>query len=244
MSFVRGSKTYHDVSFSLGTVNLELHYNITEDDKRLDTLLSQVWDYTVCKDGEYRCEMTKEYFAFHIVAHMCHHFLYGGCGIKSIVDVWLLRSKAYFDEQKLRQLCDMCGIGIFYDAVCSLSEVWFSGKPHTEQTETMQKYILAGGVYGTVGNKIIAQKNEKGGKVRYLTRRIFMPKAQLARVYPTLDKHPVLLPVCQVRRWGRVIFRGRARRAFGEIAYTAAMPKGKDKEIKEMLEKLKLKTDC
>ena len=238
LGFEKHSKCFHDVSLMLGSVHLELHYNIKEDDPRLDPLLARVWSYTTSEQGSYRHKMTDEFFAFHIIAHTCYHFLHGGCGIKSLMDLWLLRHKTDFNHNGVLALCRECGIETFYLAICDLSDVWFSGAPHTSLTEAMQKYILVGGAYGTSSNKIIAQKNQKGGKLSYLWGRIFMPRYQLERAFPVLKKHPILLPICHVRRWIRVIKRGRGKQAVGEIAYTVSMPNERDAEIEKMLNNL------
>ncbi len=240
LAFEKHSKCFHDVSLMLGSVHLELHYNITEDDPRLDKLLTQVWSYTVCDGGSCRHRMTDEFFTFHVVAHMCYHFLHGGCGIKSLMDLWLLRHKTAFNQDGVLALCRECGIDTFFLAICELSDVWFSGAPHTPRTEAMQKYILTGGAYGTSSNKIITQKNQKGGKLRYLWERIFMPRRHLENLYPELKERPLLLPVCHVRRWIRVIKRGRGKQAVSEITYTVSMPNERDREIEEMLNSLGL----
>ena len=78
LGFERTGKCFHDVSLYLGSVHLELHYNIKEDGPRLDSLLSRVWEFVSPCENSYRCKMTDEFFAFHIVAHTCYHFLHGG----------------------------------------------------------------------------------------------------------------------------------------------------------------------
>ncbi len=240
LGFEWDGKCYHNASLFLGSVHFELHYNITECDPRLDPMLLRVWEFASPCENSYRYKMTDEFFAFHIVAHTCHHFLRGGCGIKPFMDLWILRNKTDFNEQGVVELCRECGIETFFFAICALSDVWFSGKKHTEDTEMLEKYILMGGTYGVSANRIVVGKNKKGGKIRYLINRIFIPREGLQRLFPILKKYPILLPLCHVNRWVRVIKHGRGKIALNEIAYTVSIPKDKDAEIKEMLDKLKL----
>jgi hypothetical protein len=105
----------------------------------------------------------------------------------------------------------------------------------------MQSFILDGGAFGTTENKAAAQSNtQRGSKLRYILGRIFMPKKQLARIYPILDKYPILLPICQVRRWLRTLRRGRGKKALGELAYTAGIPKEKEEAVGALMQRLGL----
>ena len=65
----------------------------------------------------------------------------------------------------------------------------------------MQNFILFGGVYGTVNNKVSIQQTDKGGKCGYLLSRIFIPFEKLKKYYPRLEKFPWLMPFMQIRRW-------------------------------------------
>ena len=96
LGFERTGKCFHDVAFTRGTVHLELHYNITEDDTRLDRLLSHAWEH-VKESDTCKHNFTNEFFTFHLVAHSCYHFLHGGCGIKPLLDLWILRNKLPID---------------------------------------------------------------------------------------------------------------------------------------------------
>ena len=239
LGFERDGKCFHDVSLSRGTVHLELHYNITEDDARLDKLLSRAWDY-VEENENCKQKFTNEFFVFHVIAHMCHHFLHGGCGVKSLLDLWMIRKKLSYNEEKLLLMLDECELMTFYYAMCQLSDIWFSDGENTKHTLTMQKYILSGGAYGERKNRISAQKKENGGKLAYVYRRIFIPRRHLEMLYPALKDHPMLLPLCHVRRWLRVVRKGRGSDAINELSYAALPNSQNDKEIEAMLDFLGL----
>ena len=73
---------YHDISlFAPSGVHLELHFNIKENMDNIDRLLTDVWQNTVTSKqaNEYCYSMTPEFFVFHHVCHMAHHFVRGGC---------------------------------------------------------------------------------------------------------------------------------------------------------------------
>ena len=235
LGFKADGKTYHDVSLTLGEgMHVELHYNITENDGRIDPLLSSVWENAVRIENTHRFKMSPAFFAFHTLAHMYSHFTRGGCGIRTLMDLWVLRHRTDFDEDGTRALCEGCGLLSFYLAAVKLSEVWFSGEAHTPTTALMQDFILRGGIYGTRDNRVAAGAGQKQGRFRYALSRIFPPRKYLSLSYPVLNQHPILMPVCYVRRWLRILFRGKAARALGELSYTASLPK----ETKEATEAL------
>ncbi len=243
LGFTQKGKTYHDINLVLGdAVHLELHYNILEDDERLDPMLRRVWEFaSPAEEGKSEHRLSPDYFAFHVVSHACHHFLNGGCGVKPIIDLWLLRKQAAFDENAVKALCRASDIAVFYDAVCALGEVWLGDGAHDETTSSMQDFIFGGGAYGTVSNRTAVGANrEKASRLSYALARIFMPKHRLARLYPILNKHPVLLPVCQVRRWFRTLRRGRGKNAMRELKDAASMPREKREAIRALLEDLGL----
>lgn len=238
-----GTREYHDVSlFSPGGVHLELHFSILENTERLDGVLSRVWDHTVALDGhEYERRMTNEFFMFHHLAHMAYHFISGGCGIKPFLDLAVMKGRFEFDAQKLKALLEECGLVSFYESVMKLTDVWFFGADATELTERMQKYILLGGVYGTFENRVAIDQSKRGGKLRYMLGRIFVPMDVLSARYPSVERHKWLMPAYQVRRWFGIIFCGRLKRSVRELRTSGSISKDKESAIKALLDEIGLK---
>ena len=190
---------FHDATLFFEDTNLELHFSICEDNKTLDFLLKDVWKYTVHHDGfEYR--ETNDFFVFHHIAHMVHHFLSGGCGIRPFIDLWLLRNSGFFDDQKVREFCEIAKITDFYDAVNDVTDVWFNKKEHTDVTKRIQKYILTGGAYGHYPNSAAAYTVKHGSKLGYILSLAFPDYDSMRSVYPVLNKAPFFLPFCYVAR--------------------------------------------
>lgn len=195
-----GVLNYHDISFHKGDTHIELHFNICEANKGLDTLLYRVWDYVEQYDG-YEFRETKTYFVFHHIAHMAYHFLKGGCGIRPILDLWILRKKQAYEEEKLVRLLDECHLVSFYKQARLLSEVWFDNKEHSEITLMMEKHIIEGGVYGTQDKDIVAGiAKHKCNKTRYKFSIAFPSYDIMCSIYPKLAKHKILLPFYYIHR--------------------------------------------
>lgn len=205
-----GGKTFHDVHvFSESGVHLELHYNIKEDLEPMDAVLSRVWEYAYpTEQSPCRYEQTIEYLLFHLIAHAAYHFINGGCGIRFVLDLWLLKKQSAYNENLLSELLSAAELQTFARELFALADVWFEGRAHSDLTLEMEAYILGAGLYGTVENSVAMGQSgdSKGGRVGYLMRQVFMPYKNLKGRFPVLEKWPVLFPVFTVYRWFRIAF--------------------------------------
>lgn len=194
-----GERDFHDISVYLGNTHIELHFNICENIPRVDGLLKDVWSYVQSTDGS-QCCMTPEYFAFYHIAHMCYHFIRGGCGIKPFIDLYLLKNSGYYNEDKLFCLLDKCELHTFYEKLCELNEVWFGSANHNDITLTVEKYILEGGTYGTLENGSAVSSAYNKGKASNFFRIVFPNYAAMCNYYPTVKKHKITLPFFYIKR--------------------------------------------
>ena len=188
--FKTDHRAYHDISMLNPSVHLELHFSLKENAENIDKLLSRAWDYAEATREGSRYIFTPEYQIFYVVAHMSHHFLHGGLGIRPFLDLWMLRSKTRYDEDEVRSMCSECGILTFYEECCKLCSVWLEGAPPTETTELLEQFCLSGGVFGNHEFKTAARQREKRG-ARYILSRIFPPANQVREYYSNTydEKH-------------------------------------------------------
>lgn len=234
----------HDISlYSPGKVHVELHHNLVEDGLAKDAyeVLKNVWN-TVAPQEEcaFEYEMPDEMFYFYHIAHMAKHFQNGGCGIRPLIDVWVLNHCLPFDNYRREQLLSQGDLLIFATQVKLLSEIWFGEEQHTEITKQMEKYILTGGVYGTLKNQITVQQQKKGSRLKYLLFKIFLPYDEIKLHYPILKKHRWLTPIMEVRRWFKLVFCGHLKRTVKEIKYNSAVSKDEVDRTKALLKNIGL----
>ena len=200
-------RDYHDVSlFSESGVHLELHYSLCENMENIDALLLQVWDYVIPQTESCEKKLVDGYFLFHIVAHMLYHFQNGGCGVRPLLDLWLMR-KNITEESQLTEMVAKCGIKTFYQTMVELSECWFGKRAFNEKTLSVQDYLLKAGVYGSKKNSDLAETVKSGSKKKQLMRYIFLPYKNMVILYPILRKVKILLSFFHVWRWITRIFR-------------------------------------
>ena len=228
---------------SISGVHLELHFDLTEGDKYSNQIIDSLWDRVYLKEGkQYHYVMNDQTFYFYHILHMIKHFEEGGCGVRPFLDLWLLNTRVSSDKVAREQLLEECGFLTFEKTMKTIVEQWFEGKEENLETQNIRDYILTGGTYGTLQNKVATQQVKKGGKFRYICSRIFISQRELKTKFPILQKHPWLSPFCQIVRWFKPIFsRETTKRSFGELKKTTDVSSVKKNDIEEMLKLLGLK---
>lgn len=237
-----GDKNFHDVSLMFSSnVHLELHFNILENIDSIDYVLKDVWDYAYSiEEGGFEYRFSNEFLIFHIVAHMSYHFVSGGCGVRPFIDLCVLKRHLKIDQEKLIALLERGKILKFYNAICDLIEVWFGDKQYTEFTERMQEYILTGGVYGNLDNKVAIKKAQGETHSKYILKRIFLPYKSMKARYPILKKHKWLLPFCHIHRWFERLFSGNAGKIKREMRAYNSISQEKNSVVEQLIKDLGL----
>lgn len=198
--FKTNKRHYHDISMISTRVHLELHFSIKEYDEQLDPILVKAWEYAKPSGEGSMHVFSPEYQIFHVVAHMRHHFLRGGLGIRPFLDLWLLRNKTQYNEDQVQSLVSKCGILQFYTECCYLSDVWMGSKEHTDTSSLFESFCLSGGVFGNEQFRTAGAQRHKRGW-RYLCNSIFPPKYQVKERYKDLSGKEHILPYYYVKRW-------------------------------------------
>ncbi len=192
-----GVRDYHDMSLFCDGVHLELHHNILERVPQMDAVLATVWEHTVSK-GCYHLEKPA-FFLFHHIAHMAYHFLGGGCGVRTVMDLWLLLKHSNCSATEVLSFCERGGLSTFAEQMCALTDVWFGDGEHTDITRGAEQFILYGGAYGSHAQGSASEAARYGTAVA-VWRKVWMPYTDLKRVYPQVEDKPYLVPYYQAHR--------------------------------------------
>ena len=244
LAYKNEGKSSHDISlFSQSGIHVELHYDTVEDGRasNANRVLSNLWKYTIPQnDGGVHRLLIDEMFYFYHIAHMAKHFEDGGCGIRPFLDLWILEHRVEHDKTARDALLEKGGLLTFANGCRRLSAVWFDATECNKMTEQMQAYILTGGVYGNLDNRVAVHQNKKGGKIRYALSRIFLPYDTIKFHYPILQKHKWLTPVMEVRRWFKLLFKGKVKSSLHELNVNKSMSEEQIENTADLLQKLGL----
>ena len=227
----------HDASlWAPSKIHIELHYLLFEKTSNADKVISKLKDYISPADGKkYQYVMNDEMFYFYHVAHMAKHFKNGGCGIRTFIDMWILRNRVDYDRAKREKLLKDGGLYRFALICEQLSDVWFSDAAPDRFTGILQEYIFKGGIYGTFENFVTVYKKENISELKFIASRMFVPYSILKIEYPVIKKYKVLTPFAAVWRWGV--------KALAKKKHNADNPKISNKQnddIKELLDSINL----
>lgn len=234
LKVVSTKRNYHDVTIVLDNgIIIELHFTLSEHDERLDSVIENYLD-NLEKISDYKYRFNSEFMIAYLITHTAYHFYNGGCGIKSYIDLFLLKSKINYDENIVLSYLEKGNLTVFYKKVFELINVWFNGELHTDTTLKMEEFVVNGGAYGSFYQ---SQKSTENFSKRIL-KKIFLPYKTLSNYYPVLKKVCVLYPVFIVVRCFKVIFSKEKRdRAINQI--NAKEIDNKDK-IKSLFKELDL----
>ncbi len=232
--FRLGEPNYHDVSlYSPSGIHVELHFSVQEKIDSLDAVLKDVWQYAVPEQGS-RCKLTDEFFLFYMYAHMNYHFLRGGCGIRCLMDIWVMEQNMGLSWERAKELLEKAGICQFAAELSRLSRVCFAGETADAFYETLLQYMIEGSLYGSAQNRMKITRAEAGHTLGYTLKRLFLPYQLMAEQYPVLEKAPILLPACWIARFFKMLFGGKTGRIMTELKTVRSIP-GQDMEAMQQI---------
>ncbi len=231
----------HDISLrSQSGVHVELHYSLSDDgENEACGILQEAWNYALPVNGaQYRMIFQDDFFYVYHIAHMAKHFAEGGCGIRPFLDLWFLEHCTVQELIKRDELLRKAGLERFASAVRTLSRIWMEGSEPDTRSFKLSTFVLSGGVYGTTESHVAIKQKRRGGKVKYILSRIFVPYDYLKRLYPNLEKHRWLTPIYEIRRWFDMLRKGRWKASLRELDATREVEKADSEEMLHLLEDL------
>ncbi len=201
-----GEYSSHEISvITPSGVLLEVHFCLFEYDEQISTVLENVWETAELVAGtKHKYMLSNEMFYYYHIAHLLKHFMFGGCGIKSLLDLYLMNEKWPLEGNAFDEMLENTGIKTFYEACVKLSQIWFGDEEHDDTTRAMERFIFDAGAYGTHENYINVTQSQTSGHFEASLGRLFLKREVLQNQYPNLKKHPSLLWFYQVKRWADI----------------------------------------
>ena len=226
----------HDLQmYSPKGVHLELHYDFYD----VGISAKNAMEYTVSiTKNQY--SFSPDFFVLYHIAHMAKHFRHGGCGIRALIDLFLIRKNLETDKEKLDKLLINYKLKKFAESMFELTDVWFCDKESNKFYDKLTEYIAFGGVYGTLKNRVLVEQTQQNGKVGYMLSRIFIKNDILKFQYPVLQKHAWLYPFCQAARWVNILTTKRFYKVKKEYRENKKINKLQESEIAYILNELEL----
>ena len=157
---------------------------------------------------------SEDFYIFHFV-HLYTHFKNGALGLRWITDTWLLQ-KLPVDMSVVKITLESFGMWKFHEQMVKLSRATMGEEPMDGDSEVLLEHAFTHGIYGSdrsykAGRIVRMGKSLKCGKMKSKIAAVFLPYARMKAQYPVLEKWPIFLPCCWVKR---IIsyFRGNTKR--------------------------------
>lgn len=157
------------------------------------------------------------FLCFHLAKHLCST----GAGIRMILDIalYVRHYQKQMNWDYIWREADKLKLKDFIKNMLFICHKWFHIELSTSlpqmdlQTQTIfEEYVLSGGVFGFERDdgirrlrKGIREEGRNGNflvKKRALLYMAFPDREHMKAFVPALEKHPVLLPLAWVKRWG------------------------------------------
>ena len=245
LSYTRREQGHHDHALYSpdGNVHLELHYSLREAGPA-DGVLARAWEYAAPVSGS-AYTLDPAFHLLYLLAHAVAHLFGGGGGIRPMVDLYLLRHASPCDEGRLAALLSECGLSRFADVAFRLGEAMLGDGEWDDSTLRLAAHLLGGQLYADAARRAAllrgrektpeARRRARAARRAYVRERLFLSREQLCALYPVLRRHAWLTPLCQVRRWLRLLFGGRLRLTLHRARAASRVTEGEGAEATALL---------
>lgn len=234
IGYLKKERSYKDISLiAKSGVHVELHFSLKQALNSVDSILEEVWKY-VKQDNS----LDNEFFLFYLLAHTAYHFRRGGCGVRPFIDIWYIKKTFILSEEKLKELLFRARLYTFYQVISHLINAWFGSYQMDSKLLNVEKYIFSSGIYGSLDNRVAIETLKKGGKIKYIFSRLFLPYDVLKEYYPGLKGRKWLTFFYQIRRWFGLLSKERRQKAFLELQ--SKRNETKEKELSELMKYVEL----
>lgn len=207
---------HHDVYIKKPYMTVEMHYSCYCDNDVLNEMFSDIWSRCIQKD---KCvyEMTWDDFYLFMLGHMAKHFIFGGVGIRMLLDFVIFDEKLSdkCDNEYIEKILKKAGLYNFNLTLKKLIKKCFYDDYMFDDNDILVDCILNSGAYGTQLNnlnmKILGEEKSSITMNRMLMlKEICFPKLRNMKIkYQYLEALPFLLPVAWLQRGVSKFFKQR-----------------------------------
>lgn len=233
---VEYSQAVHDTYHKPPVFNFEMHtslFDASAHPEWADYFQGAVSRLMPVEGTRCGCRFTPEDFYLYMLAHMYKHFVAGGTGIRSLLDVFLFR-RAHREEldQNIvsRGLAQLNLTDFERQARVLAGQIFGYENPQGAVDIEALSYYLASGTHGTVDHRVDSQLKKMEGmpqnvtgrmKIRYSFRRLFPDRAFMEKWCrhdaPFFLHHPRLRPLAYGYRFVYNIAHGKGKRLAREL---------------------------
>lgn len=199
----QGESSWKHDSFKKGEVHVEMHKRLTDDSAEVQRWEREMWNRAVRVRGNIFKMSPEDFYIFHFI-HLHKDFMNGSLGLRRIADTWLLQ-KQPMNKDSVKTELTRFGLLAFHDKMVKLGRAVMGETPMDKDCEILLSHAFKYGIYGSdisykAGRITAMGKNLKSGKIHSVFSAVFLPVGRMKAQYPILEKWPILLPWCWMKR--------------------------------------------
>jgi len=202
---------YHQsIEFDQFVLHLELHHIINYDlPKDKQYLLSNPLDNAYeDKKISSRYHLNKEYYYLYHIVHIAKHFKGSDFWMTMLMDTYLL-NKDKLDKNLIKDV----GLDLFESSLINIIDKGINDGVLSPLDSKLEKICFV----NNEENYYFFQKAKNKNAFVFLWNRIFVSRSVLKGMYPSLAKHVLLVPLCEVLRWFRVLKPSKFKKSVQEV---------------------------
>jgi len=199
----------------------ELHRSLFDEESAFSPRFDSVWENAhQDENNPFLHHMAKDDVYIYSICHMYKHYIKACCGLRFLVDNYLFISK---EEENLNWdyingELEKNGLLEYEQQTKAFAKKLFSGEILSYEDEKLLKNYIKYGLFGNREGGILQKysvvSSSKGSaKIKYILKRLFPPKSEIAYNYPIYEKKPYLLPFLMIHRFFKGIFNFKKRSA-------------------------------
>lgn len=218
---------HHNTYFLQPVMNVEIHTQLTSQEEYIG-YFDKICKRKIAAAKEYNASFDTIEMAKYIVYHTYKHFAHSGCGIRSVLDMYLYteKHKTALECDRFKKELEEIGLEKFYHAFLSLARVWFEQKEETDLDRQLAEYIYSSGAYGkalrNTQNVVVEKMGESNSIAKAKIKSAFwvmFPKLSVMKKrFPYVQKCVLLLPAAYVHRAFRAVFVNKKLHKLADVA--------------------------
>lgn len=201
-------KSNHDVYLKKPFFNFEIHRDLfdeTEDNKKNVKYFKDYLAKAPVKENHEHYLFNEDFYIY-FLAHTYKHYHVSGCGLRTLIDIYLYLKKEQLDFNYINKELEKLDLVEFSKEIIDLSFALFDEKELNEEQNNMLLFIASSGTYGTLEHSVKKGVKEKG-KFGYAMKRVFPPYSFYKNTYKWAYKVPILIPIAWLCRFFRILFK-------------------------------------
>ena len=195
----------HDVYRKSTGIEFEMHkalfmkYAFNETQRLVD-YYSDIQKKKIKDDSNhFGYHLSNEDFYIYLVAHEYKHFIRGGVGIRSLVDIYVfLKRFGNLNWVYIQQEVSKLGIQDFEMENRDLAIRTFS--TGLSQNNDTIEYMLDSGTFGNMENFVHNRIERAGSRCKYIWKRLFLSSQSIKEAHPIFYRHRLLIPLLPIYR--------------------------------------------